>query len=90
MRFEEIESKSILNPTGGFLSTFTHSLNAYQGCAFGRNGCPYCYVRAMPIQRFAGAPWGEWVRPRRMRPSCFARSWREQSVTERLARFAYL
>lgn len=62
MRVEEIQSKSILNPTGGFLSTFTHSLNAYQGCAFGRNGCPYCYVRAMPIQRFAGAPWGEWVR----------------------------
>ena len=62
IRVEEIQSKTILNPTGGFLSTFTHSLNVYQGCAFGRNGCPYCYVRAMPIQRFAGAEWGEWVR----------------------------
>jgi DNA repair photolyase len=59
---EEIQAKSILNPTGGFLATYTHSLNAYQGCAFGRNSCPYCYVRAMPVQRFAGRPWGEWVK----------------------------
>ncbi len=59
---EEVLAKSILNPTGGFLSTYTHSLNAYQGCAFGRNSCPYCYVREMPVQRFAGRPWGEWVK----------------------------
>jgi DNA repair photolyase len=59
---EQIQAKSILNPTGGFLASYTHSLNAYQGCAFGRDSCPYCYVRAMPIQRFAGAPWGEWVK----------------------------
>ncbi len=62
MRIEEVKAKTILNPTGGFLRTFTHSLNAYQGCAFGRGGCPYCYVRAMPIQRFAGAEWGDWVK----------------------------
>lgn len=59
---EEIQSKTILNPTGGFLSTYTHSLNAYQGCAFGKNSCPYCYVRAMPVQRFSGKPWGDWVK----------------------------
>lgn len=59
---EEIHAKSILNPTGGFLSTYTHSLNAYQGCAFGKNSCPYCYVRAMPVQRFSGKPWGDWVK----------------------------
>jgi DNA repair photolyase len=59
---EEVLAKSILNPTGGFLSTYTHSLNAYQGCAFGRNSCPYCYVREMPVQRFSGRPWGEWIK----------------------------
>ncbi len=59
---EEIHAKSILNPTGGFLATYTHSLNAYQGCAFGKNSCPYCYVRAMPVQRFSGKPWGDWVK----------------------------
>ncbi len=68
MDFEEIEAKSILNTTGGFLSGYTHSLNVYQGCAFGRNGCPYCYVRAMPIQRFAGKPWGEWLRAKMNAP----------------------
>lgn len=59
---EEVQAKSILNPTGGFLSTYTHSLNAYQGCAFGKNSCPYCYVRAMPVQRFSGKRWGDWVK----------------------------
>ncbi|MBS1786137.1 MAG: radical SAM protein [Acidobacteria bacterium] len=59
---EEIQAKSILNPTGGFLSTYTHSLNAYQGCAYGKNSCPYCYVRAMPVQRFSGKAWGDWVK----------------------------
>ncbi len=73
MRIEEIQSKTILNPTGGFLASFTHSLNAYQGCAFGHNGCPYCYVRAMPIQRFAGAPWGEWVRAKLNAPELLAK-----------------
>jgi DNA repair photolyase len=62
MKIEQIQAKTILNPTGGFLASYTHSLNAYQGCAFGKGSCPYCYVRAMPIQRFAGEPWGEWVK----------------------------
>jgi DNA repair photolyase len=62
MKIEQIEAKTVLNPTGGFLASYTHSLNAYQGCAFGKGSCPYCYVRAMPIQRFSGEPWGEWVK----------------------------
>ena len=73
MDYQEIEAKTILNPTGGFLSTFTHSLNAYQGCAFGRGGCPYCYVRAMPIQRFAGKPWGEWLKAKVNAPELLAK-----------------
>jgi len=65
---EEVQAKSILNPTGGFLATYTHSLNAYQGCAFGKHSCPYCYVRAMPVQRFAARPWGEWVKAKMNAP----------------------
>ena len=65
---EEVQAKSILNPTGGFLATYTHSLNAYQGCAFGKNSCPYCYVRAMPVQRFSGKPWGDWVKAKMNAP----------------------
>jgi len=70
---EEIQAKSILNPTGGFLATYTHSLNAYQGCAFGKNSCPYCYVRAMPVQRFSGKPWGEWVKAKINAPDLLKR-----------------
>lgn len=62
VRYETIEARSILTATGGYLEGCTHSLNPYLGCAFGRGSCPYCYVRALPIQRFARAPWGEWVK----------------------------
>ncbi|WP_084171691.1 SPL family radical SAM protein [Alicyclobacillus contaminans] len=51
---------------GGFLNTFTHTLQPYAGCAFGQatsqgQGCPYCYVRRLPVALFAASPWGEWV-----------------------------
>ena len=47
---------------GGFLQGgFTHSLNVYKGCAFGRTGCPFCYVRESPMGRFGASPWGTWV-----------------------------
>jgi len=55
----EILSKKILTEAKGYLDIgFTHSLNPFSGCAF---ACKYCYVREMPIQRFKGIPWGEWV-----------------------------
>jgi DNA repair photolyase len=46
----------------GFLASgFTHSLNVFKGCAFGRTGCPFCYVRESPMGRFGASPWGTWV-----------------------------
>ena len=60
---EEVVSKSVLTPANGFLSGYTHSLNPYMGCAWGENGCGvYCYVAESPIARFAGKPWGQWVK----------------------------
>jgi len=73
MKLEPIQAKTVLNPTGGFLSSYTHSLNAYQGCAFGKGSCPYCYVRAMPVQRFSGHPWGEWVKAKVNAPELLER-----------------
>jgi len=57
------QTSRALNPTGGFLKGFSYSLNPYIGCAFGDSGgCPYCYVRALPIaMKGEGAPWGSWV-----------------------------
>lgn len=47
---------------GGFLVPgFSHTLNPYTGCTFGRGGCPFCYVRASLVGRFGPAAWGTWV-----------------------------
>jgi DNA repair photolyase len=56
--------KRALTPQkGGFLASgFTHTLNPYMGCAFGRMGCPFCYVRENPVGQFGPAPWSTWVR----------------------------
>jgi DNA repair photolyase len=51
-----------LTPTGGFLRGFAFSLNPYIGCAFGDNrGCPFCYVRALPVAHAVEGGWGTWV-----------------------------
>lgn len=57
---------SALTPQkSGFLRAgFTHTLNPYKGCHFGRNGCAFCYVRESPAGRFGPAPWGDWVVPK--------------------------
>src|SRR5262245_41523257 len=56
--------KRALTPQkGGFLASgFTHTLNPYVGCAFGRVGCPFCYVRESPVGQFGPAAWGTWMR----------------------------
>jgi DNA repair photolyase len=51
-----------LTPTGGFLQGFAFTLNPYIGCSFGAaGGCPFCYVRALPVARAHPGPWGSWV-----------------------------
>ncbi len=41
---------------------FAYSLNPYTGCAFGDGGgCPYCYVRALPVAHAGPGAWGKWV-----------------------------
>jgi DNA repair photolyase len=59
---EAREVSRVLTATGGFLRGFAYSLNPYIGCAFGRGGgCPFCYVRALPVAHAAEGPWGSWV-----------------------------
>ena len=62
-RLASITVKHALTPQkGGFLASgFTHTLNPYAGCALGRTGCPFCYVRESPVGRFGPAAWGTWV-----------------------------
>lgn len=72
-----VRAKSILTPAAGYVSGgYTHTLNPYQGCGFGADltdsgdgtetgrgdrGCPYCYVRRMPVALYGPGPWGSWV-----------------------------
>jgi len=65
-------SGRMLNPAGGFLAGYTHTLNPYAGCAF---GCSYCYVRRLPVGLFADRPWGEWVDVKRIDGEAFRREW---------------
>ena len=63
LEVELAPTRRLLTPTGGYLSAFSHTLNPYAGCAFGERGCGvYCYVAESPIGRFAGRPWGQWLR----------------------------
>jgi DNA repair photolyase len=54
-----MRSKTILNRTGGFLHSFTHTLNPYRGCAYGNSLCGVaCY--APEVLRDA-RPWGGYL-----------------------------
>jgi DNA repair photolyase len=55
----QVANKSILTPTSGFLASgFTHTINAYQGCAFAASLCgTFCYAQHN-IWITHGRPWG--------------------------------
>jgi DNA repair photolyase len=58
-----IVKRALTPQKGGFLASgFTHTLNPYAGCTFGRVGCPFCYVRESPVGQFGPGAWGTWVR----------------------------
>jgi DNA repair photolyase len=61
-RYSTAQATRALTPTGGFLRGFAFSLNPYVGCAFGdAGGCPFCYVRALPVAHSGEGAWGKWV-----------------------------
>jgi DNA repair photolyase len=71
--------RSILTPTGGFLSGFTHSLQPYTGCQF---SCAYCYVREMVVQKANphGLPWAAWISPKTNAPELLDRAARRGAL----------
>jgi DNA repair photolyase len=61
-RYTSRPATRALTATGGFLKGFAYSLNPYVGCGFGAGGgCPFCYVRTLPVGRAQPEGWGEWV-----------------------------
>lgn len=62
---QQLQARTLLTPQRtGFLWGFTHYLNPYMGCAFGKGvGCPFCYVRVLPMAAAGeGQAWGDWVK----------------------------
>lgn len=75
-----------LTPTGGFLRGFAFSLNPYVGCAFGAGGgCPFCYVRALPIANSGEGGWGSWVIAKANLPEVLAAELGKLARTGKLA-----
>lgn len=62
MKVQDIPSRTILNPTGGFLGEgFTHTINLYRGCALGNTLCGlYCYAQWNPYH-LQGRQWGSFL-----------------------------
>jgi len=62
MIVREISCRGIVNRTRGFLSAFTHTINPYQGCAYGRTLCGLPDY-APEIARVFGESrrWGEYL-----------------------------
>ena len=55
----EVRCKSILNRTGGFLHSFTHTLNPYRGCTYGSSLCGVaCYAPEVLRDK---RPWGGYL-----------------------------
>jgi DNA repair photolyase len=62
MRTASVPARSILTPTGGFLLGFTHTLNPYRGCSFGRALCGvYCYASETRYGKDRGERWGSYL-----------------------------
>ncbi len=88
-RYIEQDTTRALTPTGGFLRGFSYSLNPYVGCAFGDSGgCPFCYVRALPVARAQEGPWGSWVIAKRNLAQCLERELRALEESGKLERSA--
>jgi len=60
VKVREVECRSILTRTGGFLHSFSHSLNPYRGCSFGNTLCGVaCY--APMVMCVPQAEWGTFL-----------------------------
>ncbi len=80
------DARRALTRTGGFLRGFAFTLNPYVGCAFGAaGGCPFCYVRALPVASAAPGGWGNWVIAKKNLPELLEKELSKLAESGRLA-----
>ncbi len=89
MTVTEYGAKSILTPTGGFLTGFSHTLNPYVGCSLGRSLCGMaCYAAEMRFASREAAPWGQSLKVKLNAASLYRRDYaRARRKGERLSIF---
>lgn len=74
----EVEARSILTKTGGFLDSFDYSLNPYRGCAF---GCGYCYAASWVYDAGERERWGRWVQAKANAPALLLKAAHQGKLT---------
>ncbi len=80
------DTRRVLTRTSGFLKEFAFSLNPYIGCGFGASrGCPFCYVRALPVASARPGGWGNWVIAKTNLPQLLEKELRQLAQNGRLA-----
>jgi DNA repair photolyase len=62
MKITQVQCKSIINKTGGFLAGFTHTINPYYGCSFGKTLCGLPDYAPEIVRTFGEArTWGTYL-----------------------------
>ncbi len=73
MTTREITCRSIVNRTGGFLSGFTHTINPYHGCSYGRTLCGLPDYAPEIVRCFGeDRPWGGYLDVKVNAPEAYA------------------
>lgn len=73
MIVREITCRGIVNRTGGYLSGFTHTINPYHGCAYGRTLCGLPDYAPGIVQSFGEKrEWGTYLDVKTNAPEAYA------------------
>ena len=91
MDLSEVEAKSVLTRSGGFLKTVSsHSLQPYRGCSFGNALCGVgCYVRHN-VYLTKGAAWGSFVEARSNAAEVYLKQYGREKAWAQKARGAFV
>lgn len=91
MELTEVEAKSVLTRSGGFLKTVSsHSLQPYRGCSFGKALCGVgCYVRHN-VYLTKGAAWGSFVEARQNAAEVYLKQYEREKAWAQKERGAFV
>jgi DNA repair photolyase len=78
-----IDSRSLLSPAAGFISSYKFTLNPYSGCGF---GCEYCYARFFAPTLDEQETWGQWVKVKENAVQLLRKARKARTAARRLER----